>query len=69
MIKKLMKDKIAIISILIITIVCIAGIFAPQLAPHDPNMQDISNKFASFSLQYPLGTDNLGRCVLSRLIY
>lgn len=69
MIKKLLKDKIAIISILIITIVCIAGIFAPKLAPQDPNLQNISNKFASFSREFPLGTDNLGRCVLSRLIY
>ena len=32
-------------------------------------LQDISNKFMPFSLKYPLGTDNLGRCVMSRLMY
>ena len=69
MIKKLLNDKIAIGCILIIMITCILGIFAPQLAPNDPYLQDISNKFMPFSLKYPLGTDNLGRCVMSRLMY
>lgn len=69
MIKKLMRDKVAVISILILSIVCICGIFAPQIAPNDPNFQDITNKYATMSAKYPLGTDNLGRCVLSRLIY
>lgn len=69
MIKKLLKDKVAIISLAIILIICIAGIFAPYIAPHDPTYQDISNKYASISSDYPLGTDNLGRCIFSRLIY
>ena len=30
---------------------------------------DILNKFAHFSKEYPLGTDNLGRCILSRMVY
>lgn len=50
MIKKLLNDKIAIGCILIIMITCILGIFAPQLAPNDPYLQDISNKFMPFSL-------------------
>ena len=69
MIKKLLKDKIAMISLAIILIICGVGIFAPQIAPHSPTYQDIANKYASISLEYPLGTDNLGRCVFSRLIY
>jgi len=39
------------------------------IAPNDPYETNILNKFASYSLQYPLGTDQLGRCVLSRMIY
>lgn len=69
MIKKLFKDKVAVICIIIIFIVCIAGIFAPSLAPNDPYFQNVTNKYASISAEYPLGTDSLGRCVLSRLIY
>ena len=45
------------------------GDFAPWIAPHDPYAADILNKFAHFSREYPLGTDNLGRCILSRMIY
>ena len=49
--------------------IALIGILAPLLAPHDPYVTDILNKFAPYSLEYPLGTDHLGRCVLSRLIY
>lgn len=69
MIRKILKDKVAVMCILILSIICMLGIFAPQLAPNDPYAQDIANKYSSFSKIYPLGTDSLGRCVLSRLIY
>ena len=49
--------------------IALIGILAPLLAPHDPYVTDILDKFAPYSLEYPLGTDHLGRCVLSRLIY
>jgi len=69
MIKKLLKDKLAIISISIILLVIVLGILAPIISPNDPLEPNLANKFASYSLQYPLGTDHLGRCVLSRLLY
>jgi ABC-type dipeptide/oligopeptide/nickel transport system permease subunit len=46
----------------------VAGITAPWLAPHDSNHVELMNKFAPFSVEYPLGTDHLGRCILSRLL-
>lgn len=67
--KKLLKDKVALISLIIISLVIIMGIFAPIFALHDPLEQNIANKFADFSLAYPFGTDGLGRCIYSRLIY
>lgn len=45
------------------------GIFAPYIAPSDPVQIDMGNKLSLPSWAYPLGTDHLGRCVLSRLIY
>lgn len=69
MIRKIFKDKIATISIFIIFMICIFGIFAPQLALHNPNVQDIVNKYSGMSSTYPFGTDRLGRCIYSRLIY
>ncbi len=50
-------------------IIAILGILAPVIAPNDPYKTNIINKFASFSWQYPFGTDNLGRCILSRMLY
>ncbi|AKL95258.1 ABC-type dipeptide/oligopeptide/nickel transport system, permease component [Clostridium aceticum] len=69
MIKKLMKDKIALITLLIILLTMILGIFADIIAPNDPIATSIINKYAQRSQAFPLGTDHLGRCILSRLIY
>ena len=67
--RRLLKDKIGISTLFIIGVVLIIGAFAPLLRMHDPYEQDIFNKYAEASLQYPLGTDNLGRCIYSRLVY
>ena len=62
-------NRTAVITVLFVLIIAAIGILAPFLAPHDPYETNILNKFAEYSLEYPLGTDHLGRCVLSRLIY
>lgn len=41
----------------------------PLLAPHDPYRADILNRLQPPSLAFPLGTDAMGRCLLSRLLY
>jgi peptide/nickel transport system permease protein len=46
-----------------------AAIFAPLIAPHDPNAVNILNPLAGSSSAHPLGTDGSGRDILSRLIY
>lgn len=69
MIKRLLKNKMALICIALILILVFMGIFAPLVAPNDPYENNILYKFAPYSWQYPLGTDHLGRCVLSRMIY
>ncbi len=53
---------------IVLLFVCI-GIFAPWLAPSDPLQIHMEHKLSMPSWEYPLGTDHLGRCVLSRLIY
>ncbi len=67
--EKLLKDKLAFISLIFILTIILAGIFAPLVAPNDPYTVNLDNKLLSFSLTYPLGTDHLGRCIASRLIY
>lgn len=57
------------ISSMIILFMIILALFAPFFAPNDPNFVDITQKLQGPSSQFPLGTDHLGRCILSRLIY
>ncbi len=69
LLSQLKRDKFAMLCLAIIVIVVLAGIFAPWLAPHDPIQTSIRNKYQGMSWNYPLGTDNLGRCILSRLLF
>ena len=52
-----------------LVLVTVAAIFAPWIAPDDPNAQDLTNTNAGISASHWLGTDDLGRDVLSRLIF
>ncbi|HYO75185.1 MAG TPA: nickel transporter permease [Thermoanaerobaculia bacterium] len=47
----------------------IAALAAPLLAPHDPNHQDTARRLEAPSKDHPLGLDDLGRDVLSRIVY
>lgn len=69
MLKRFLDNKTAVITTALILATAVLGILAPWIAPNDPYENDIINKFAAFSLEYPLGTDQLGRCVLSRMLF
>lgn len=60
----------AMIGLVVLAIFVVSAVFEPWIIPHDPNAQDVSRAFiAPFTdSTYLLGTDNLGRDVLSRLI-
>jgi peptide/nickel transport system permease protein len=65
----LLRDRTAAFGLAVVTVLVLAAVFAPVLAPHDPNAVDILGKHASPSLDHPLGTDNLGRDNLSRVLF
>lgn len=65
----LLRDKLAVLSLLIIVTTICLGIFAPLFAPFDPNEVNMSLRYAAPSWEYWLGNDHLGRCILSRIIY
>ncbi len=69
MMRRLISNKTVVVCLFILTAICLMGAFAPYLAPHDPNLADVINSMMPMSIEYPLGTDNLGRCVYSRLLF
>lgn len=54
---------------IVVLIMLVLGIFADVLAPYGYNDIDLKHRFVAPSAEYPLGTDNLGRDELSRIIY
>ena len=63
------RSGVAVVGLVVILFWVFVAILAPSLAPHDPLAQDSSAINQAPSSRYPLGTDNLGRDILSRLIY
>ena len=68
-ISKLIHDPMGAVGLLIVISFLLVAIFAGVLAPYDPNKIDILNKLQGPSLQHLVGTDQLGRDTLSRLIH
>ena len=54
--------------LILLSYICMA-IFAGALSPHDPLQVDVANRLQPASAEFLLGTDSLGRCVLSRLLH
>lgn len=53
----------------VLGLVIVITLAAPWVAPHDPLQQDVGHRLQAFSSEHLLGTDSLGRDLLSRLIY
>jgi len=67
--KELTKNKIGFTSLIIISILVILALFAPYISPYDPFEINVDKILLPPSFEHPLGTDLLGRDVLSRMIY
>jgi len=68
--RRLLKDKVAIAFASILLLILLAAIFAPLIAPHDPYASSILKRLRPIGTPgHLLGTDELGRDMLSRLIY
>ena len=63
-----MESKLFLIGVVLLSIITVMAVFADFIAPYDPIAQDFSPKLPP-SPEHPLGTDELGRDVFSRLIY
>ena len=73
--RKLVRNPGAIAGALILLTVIVAAVAAPHVAPHDPARQSLIRRFTpplwvqDGNSAYPLGTDQVGRDILSRIIY
>ncbi len=67
--RRLLKDRTAVVGLIIIFLVVLAAALAPWLATHDPVQTNFSDRFASVSRNHPMGTDNLGRDVFARILH
>ena len=69
LLRGLLQDRTAVLGLVIVATLSLAAVFAPLLSPHDPDAVDVGSKFLPPSSKYPLGTDHLGRDVLSRVLF
>jgi ABC-type dipeptide/oligopeptide/nickel transport system permease subunit len=67
--KRFTKYRVLIFGLSVLSLVVFAGIGAELIAPYDPNQNDLSRSLQSPDRNHWLGTDILGRDILSRLIY
>jgi len=68
MIKLFRKNKLALAGLVIASVLTIAALLAPWIAPYDPSAQELSDRLKGPSWQHPFGNDELGRDILSRIL-
>ena len=73
--RELKRDKTGLIGMILITALVLMAVFAPYISPHDPTDQDLTARlvppvwYEKGTWNHMLGTDHLGRDVLSRTIH
>ena len=69
-VRRMLRNPLAITGLVVLCIAIILAVFAPWLAPHEPTQTHLDNAFAPpGTAGYLLGTDDLGRDVLSRILF
>lgn len=67
--RRALRSHSFVAGLTIVGVIALAAIFAPLISPYSPDQQDLYNILSGFSGKHLLGTDELGRDELSRLIY
>lgn len=67
--RRLRKNKLAMVSLVFLVALIMVAVFAPLVAPYDPYASDMPKALQGPSSQHLLGNDELGRDILSRIIY
>ncbi len=67
--RSFMRNRTAVVGIVLIGALLLIAVFAPFIAPHDPLDQSVRDRLAPPSTDYPLGRDDKGRDIFSRVIF
>ena len=68
--RRLLRNRLAVVGLVVVLTMVVLAVFAGQIAPHDPNAQDCATgALRGSSFDHPLGTDAVCRDVLSRLLF
>lgn len=67
--RRFLRQRPAVVALVFLVGLVLVAVFAPVVAPHDPLVQDLRNTLQGPSSEHWLGTDELGRDVLSRMIF
>jgi peptide/nickel transport system permease protein len=67
--KAFFSNRLAVFGTAVLGVFILMAVFAPYLAPYSPLQQNLPEKFDGPSLAHPFGQDELGRDILSRVIY
>lgn len=68
-IRDLTRNRLALLGFILIGAVILAALLAPAMAPYSPVAQDLANRLLPPSASHLLGTDELGRDILSRILF
>ena len=68
LVSHLLRDRLAIIGLVLVILITSSAILAPVIVPHNPNKLNVRYRLKGPSADHWLGTDQLGRDVLSRVI-
>ena len=67
--RRLARNRMALIGLIVLIAAVFVAMFAPWIAPYDPKKIAVIDALQGPSRQHWMGTDNLGRDLLSRVIY
>jgi peptide/nickel transport system permease protein len=68
-VRRLLRHRGAVAGLVVILLFFAAALLAPLLSPYDPLAQDLNRRLQGLSSAHPLGTDDFGRDILSRVMY
>ncbi|HSM89131.1 MAG TPA: hypothetical protein VLT56_03830, partial [Desulfobacterales bacterium] len=67
--RQFLRHKMAVFGMLMMAVIVFSVVFVDRISPYDPETPDLSNMLSPPSLAHPLGTDELGRDMLTRTLH